>query len=103
MADKMDKATSKLKDIIEQYSRMFEWADSHNCSFAINKFALIGFMREQKKVKVRQHTHMREENRRQGTKEKKFEYQALKCPGISLRSTLIKPSKSHKFLGMVIN
>ena len=103
MTDKMDKATLKLKDIIEQCSRVFEWADSHNCSFAINKFALIGFMREQKKVKARQYPYTREENRRQGTKEKKFEYQALKCPSISLRGTLIKPSKSHKFLGMVIN
>ena len=102
-AETMEEAATKLKDMMERRRGAFEWADSHNCSFAVDKFALIGFTRAKKKVAARRRPRTKAEARQTGNKEKKHEYQSLEHPSIALRGTQIKPSKSHKFLGMVID
>ena len=102
-AETMEEAATKLKDMMERRRGAFEWADSHNCSFAVDKFALIGFTRAKKKVAARRRPRTKAEARQTGNKEKKHEYQLLERPSIALRGTQIKPSKSHKFLGMVID
>ena len=52
---------------------------------------------------MRRRTCTREETQQEGDKQKKFKYQALERPSIMLRDIQIKPLKSHKFLGIVID
>ena len=102
-AETMEEAAGKLRDMMERAGGAFEWADTHNCTFAVDKFALVGFTRKKEKVKARRRVRTREEARRRDKQDKKFEYRALERPSIALRGTHIHPSKSHKFLGIIID
>lgn len=64
---------------------------------------MVGFTRKKEKVKARHRVRTREEASNRGKKDKKFEYRALERPSITLRGTHIRPSKSHKFLGIIID
>ena len=103
LAETMEEAADKLRDMMERPGGAFEWADTHNCTFAVDKFALVGFTRRKVKVKARRRVRTREEARKRGKPDKKFEYRALERLNIALRGTHICPSKSHKFLGIIID
>ena len=45
MANTMVEAAEKLKKMMEHENSAFAWANTHNCSFTVEKFALMGFMR----------------------------------------------------------
>jgi hypothetical protein len=63
-----------------------EWADTHDCKFAIKKLAYIGFTRHCKTDPM-------------GTKATR----PIVRPPITFRGITIPPSSYHKFLGMLLD
>ncbi|KAA1469985.1 hypothetical protein DENSPDRAFT_756067, partial [Dentipellis sp. KUC8613] len=41
VADTLEEAAEKLRDMMERPNGGFAWADSHMCEFAVDKFALM--------------------------------------------------------------
>ena len=45
----LQEANEKLADIMNRPNGVMDWAEAHNCCFALNKFGLIGFTRRREK------------------------------------------------------
>lgn len=63
-----------------------DWSKTHNCHFAMDKFALVGFSRKREK-----------------DPENPKKTRLKKRPSINLNGTEVKPTAYHKFLGILID
>jgi hypothetical protein len=70
-----DDTHSTLKRMMNRRHGAFEWSALHNSKFEVTKFALIDFSRKKDVLR----------------------------PPLRLRQTVIKPSVSHKFLGVIFD
>ncbi|QRV96882.1 Reverse transcriptase from transposon X-element protein [Ceratobasidium sp. AG-Ba] len=74
-AKTLGEANDKLVSMMDRPGGMREWAASHTCEHEYEKTALIGFTRRSNESR----------------------------PSITIAGTVIKPSSSHKFLGVVFD
>ncbi|QRV77059.1 Reverse transcriptase from transposon X-element protein [Ceratobasidium sp. AG-Ba] len=74
-ATTMEEAEEKLKDMMEREGGALKWAETHTSEFALEKTALVGFTRSREK----------------------------RPKPIQIGGTMIKPVKSHRFLGVVFD
>jgi ribonuclease HI len=79
-------ANGKLEDMMNREGGALEWADSANCEFEIDKFALMGFSKKQIPRPF-------EPRKRQ----------PIPRFGITIRGHRLKPTSSTKYLGVIIN
>ncbi|QRV80550.1 Reverse transcriptase from transposon X-element protein [Ceratobasidium sp. AG-Ba] len=71
----MKEAEEKLKNMMERDEGALKWAEMHTSEFALEKTALVGFTRSKEK----------------------------KPKPIHIGGTLVKPVKSHRFLGVIFD
>jgi ribonuclease HI len=79
-------AFAKLERVMTRAGGALEWADTHECTFAVEKFGLMGLTRRRE---------------RDPTKDKKT--RPLTRPSINIGRHVVKPTESHKFLGVIID
>ena len=82
----LQETNEKLIEVMIRPNGIMDWAQEHNCTFAINKFGLIGF------------TRRREKDERGQAKMK-----PIQRPKLQLRDHTIEPKSSHKFLGIIMD
>ena len=76
----------KIKDVMERDRGVFEWADTHNCEFGLDKFQLVDFTR-----------------RREPDPERRGKTRPLTRTALELREHIIPSKSSAKFLGVLID
>jgi hypothetical protein len=81
-----EESNEKLRHMMEKRGGALEWSERHHAEFKLEKTALICLSR--KRIPD-------EQNPRKTTPECR--------PAITIRKCTIQPSKSHKFLGMIID
>jgi hypothetical protein len=77
---------AKLEKVMTREGGALEWADTHECTFAVEKFGLMGLTRRKEC---------------DPTKDKKT--RPLTRPSININWHAVKPTQSHKFLGVIID
>lgn len=82
-AKTLEEGIKLMEQTMEQAS---EWSKTHNCQFAMDKFAMIGFSR-----------------RREKDPENPKKSKPRKQPSINLKGIEVKPTTYHKFLGILID
>jgi hypothetical protein len=84
--DDLESAFGKLTDMMTRAGGAQEWARDHDCTFAPDKFGLMGFTRKREK---------------DPTMAKKT--RPLPRPTVRIGQHVIQPTTSHKFLGVLID
>jgi hypothetical protein len=84
--DDLQSALAKLTDMMTRAGGAQEWARDHNCTFALDKFGLMGFTRK---------------HRRDPTMAKKT--RPLPRPTVRIGRHIIQPTTRHKVLGVPID
>ena len=82
----LQEACDKLSSIMTRTGREIDWVKDHECHFTLNKFGLMGLTRK------REHDPTRAKKTHPKT-----------CPSIRLGQHTIKPTATHKFLGILID
>ena len=85
-AKTLEDATGKLEEMMNKPTGANKWATTHNCTFATDKFALIGFSRKRE----------RDPNNPRKTIPRTR-------PAIHINGAEIKPTAYHKFLGIMLD
>ena len=83
----LSEAFSKLEDIMERRGGALDWAKSHKCEFALNKFGLVGFTRKRETAS--------------GTQGKKT--RPVTRPHITIGGHKIEATDMHKYLGVIMD
>ena len=86
MGEDLEEAFGKLENIMTRLGGAQQWAENHECHFALDKFGLIGFTRKCEKDPT-------------GTKKTR----PLTRTPIHIGNQTIKPSAMHKFLGVLFD
>lgn len=85
-AKTLEEAIEKLKNLMNGTYGASKWAEDHNCTFATDKFALMGFTR-----------------RKEADMNRKGKRVPRKRPSIEINGVEIQPSQHHKFLGVIMD
>lgn len=86
MADNMEEGIAKLREMLEREGGGIEWLTTHFSPYEYTKFGLVGFSRK------------KEDNPDNPGKKKEIER-----PSLTIGDTVIQPSKSYKYLGVILD
>jgi Reverse transcriptase (RNA-dependent DNA polymerase) len=82
----LEEAFGRLTDIMTRPDGAYSWAAKHDCHFAVEKFELMGLTR-----------------RREKNPTKQGKTRPVQRPPIKISQHIIKPTTTHKFLGLVMD
>jgi ribonuclease HI len=82
----LEEAFGKLTDIMTRTDGAYSWAAKHDCHFAVEKFGLMGLTRRREKDPTKQ-----------------GKTRPVVRPPIKIGQHVVKPTTTHKFLGMIID
>lgn len=85
-AKTLEEAVKTLQDLMNGTHGASQWAKEHNCKFATEKFALMGFSR-----------------RREADSNRRGKSVPRKRPPIKINGMTIKPTHQHRFLGVLMD